>query len=444
MARLEFNGVVRVALVVLSVGVIGGVAVALVEGSNTKQLTMAAGARSGESYLIGSALKKVVERHYPKIRLTLLETGGTVESLRMLSAGRVQLATAQADVLAGPEARMIATLYDDEFQLLVGKESKIKTFADLRGGRIALAKNGGQFQSFLRAAEHFGMHETDFQFVGGSDDGADEAFLSGRADAIFRVRALGNPSIQRLVRAGGVRFVPIDHAAAMAIRQPAFEAGLIPEGAYSGSPAVPERDLPTVRVRRTLLARDDADADAIRAITGVLMERREEIMREIPAQMTEVQLLLAQVRRPAVQAGLGPPLHAGASAFYDKDKPSFLLAHADYVGLMLTVVLMAASWIWELKRWIESKQKHAADEYSNRVVGLMSLAEEAVSLGDLDGIWRQLVAILAEAVRDLDADKLSEESFHSFRAILQIGMDVVRDRRIILGSAMSRAASVLS
>ena len=38
-----------------------------------------------------------------------------------------------------------------------------------------------------------------------------------------------------------------------------------------------------------------------------------------------------------------------------------------------------------------------------------------------------MLGILTAAVGDLDADRLSEESFHSFRAILQIGLEVVRD-----------------
>jgi uncharacterized protein len=203
---------------------------------------------------------------------------------------------------------------------------------------------------------------------------------------------------------------------------------------------VPPQDLPTVAVHRTLLARDDANEAAIREITGVLMERRQEIMQEIPEQMTEVRLLLAQARRPERQAGLGPALHRGAVSFYDKDKPSFLLAHADYVYLMLTVILMAASWMWELKRWMQRQQKNTADHYSNRVVALISSAQDTNSLATLDDIWRDLLAILTEAVHDLDSDALSEESFNSFRSILQIAMDATRDRRTILASAT--AASV--
>jgi hypothetical protein len=165
-----------------------------------------------------------------------------------------------------------------------------------------------------------------------------------------------------------------------------------------------------------------------------LIERRQEIMQEIPSAMTEVRLLLVQVRRPELEAALGPPLHPGALGFYDKDKPSFLLAHADYVGLILTVGLMAGSWIWELKRWMQRQQKNKADQYSNRVVELIGSVQNVHSLAPLEEIWNELLTILTEAVHDLDADKLSEESFNSFRVILQIGMEATRERRSLLMS----------
>lgn len=184
----------------------------------------------------------------------------------------------------------------------------------MQGRRIALAQSGGQFQSFLWLADHFGLHRADFQFVGFTDEAADYAFSRGQADAIFRVRALGNPSIQKLVESGRVRFLLIEHAAAMNIKHPAFEPAVIPEAAYLGSPPVPPQDLATV-------------------------------------------------------------------------------------------------------------------------------AQQANSLPSLEDIWRDLLAILEGAGHHPDADKLSEESFNSFRSILQIVMDVTRERRAILAMA-SPAASV--
>jgi hypothetical protein len=92
----------------------------------------------------------------------------------------------------------------------------------------------------------------------------------------------------------------------------------------------------------------------------------------------------------------------------------------------MTVVLMAGSWIWELKQWMQRQQKNTADQYNNRIVALMNSAQEANSLGAPEDIWRDLLAILTETVHDLDADKLSEESFDSCRSILQMAMDVAR------------------
>src|SRR3984885_12012480 len=444
MAKLGFNQVVRLALAALSVAVVAVLAIAWWQQSRTEHLTLASGASSGESYILGRALKTVVERHYPKIRMTLLETGGTVENLNMLEDGRAQLATAQADIPAGPKARSVAVLYDDTFQLLVPKQSQATSLVELEGKRIALAQSGGQFQSFLHVADHFGLHQADFQFVGTSDEDASNAFLNGGADALFRVRAIGDPSIQRLVQSGKARFLPLEHAAAMKIKYPGFEAALIPIGAYLGNPPIPSQDFPPVAVHRPLLARDDANAAAIRAITGALLERRQEIMQEIPVSMTEVRLLLVQTRRPEQQSAIGPALHPGALSFYEKDKPSFLLAHADYVGLILTVGLMAGSWIWELKRWMQRQQKDQADIYSKRVVALISDVQTANSLATLDAAWSELLKILTEAVHDLDADTLSEESFNSFRAILEIGLEVTKERRALLVSTHPMTSEVHS
>jgi uncharacterized protein len=172
----------------------------------------------------------------------------------------------------------------------------------------------------------------------------------------------------------------------------------------------------------------------LRQSTSVLMERRQEMMQEIPAHLNDVRLLLAQVRQPELQTGFGPALHSGAAGFYNKDKPSFLMAHADYIGPVLTVALMVASWIWELNRWMQRRQKNAADQYNNRVVALILAAQEVESEAPLIDIWCELLTTLARAVHDLDTDKMSQESFTSFRSILQIGLEVTRERRAILAS----------
>jgi hypothetical protein len=103
-------------------------------------------------------------------------------------------------VLAGSAARIMAVLCDDTFQLLTHRDSPVENLSGFRGRTIALPRRGGQFQSFLRVAEHLGLRESDFRFAGDDDVSAGPLFSDGRADAIFRVRALRNPSIQHAAR----------------------------------------------------------------------------------------------------------------------------------------------------------------------------------------------------------------------------------------------------
>jgi TRAP transporter TAXI family solute receptor len=395
----------------------------------------AMGSSKAESYVLGLALKKVVAEHYPRIHIDIRETAGTAENLRMLDSGQALVAAAQADVPVGREGRMLAVLYEDTFQLIVPRNSPVQGIADLRGKRISLPKAGGQFQSFLRIAEHFGLRESDFTFVGRSEADADAAFLAGQADAAFRVRALQNPAILALVRDGNSRFVRIHQAAAMAIRQPALRPSVVPEGAYVGYPPLPPEDLPTVGVMRTLLAHSSAHPDAIEAITAVLMDRRQELARAIPEEFAEARALLAGVKPPGAAGGLEVPVHPGALRHYDKDEPSFVLRHADFLALLVTFVVLLGSWVWELRRWILARQKNRADQYSHEAVLILNRAQASQELGELVKLRAQLVGLLTDVVKQLDEDKISEESFQSFRVVWQIAADMVRERQEELGQA---------
>lgn len=420
------------ALVTISAAFVVFVAILVYRNSKTQTLTIAAGSSTGESFIICEALRTVVERHNPALRLNLRQTGGTVESLRLLETGEAQLAAAQADVAPGPSARMVALLYDDTVQLLTRRDSPVKNFTDLAGRTIGLPRTGGQFQTFLRIADHFGLHESDFRFTGATDAESDEAFIDSQADAVFRVRALGSPAIQKLVHSGQVRIVGIGQGAAMKIYQPAFDPAVIPIAAYRGNPAVPEEDLPSISVHRQLLASSAADEEAVRLVTATLIERRQEIALEIPEDAADVRLLIAHIRKPDALSGAEPALYPGSLQYYEKDKPPFVLAHADYMGLILTVAVMIGSWIWELRSWLQRQQKNVADQYSSRVVALMNEARTAPDPAHLETIRGELLSIFSRAVADLDADRLSGDSFDSFRAILRIGLEEVRDSRALL------------
>jgi len=195
---------------VLSLALLIWVAWTLFNRNRTYILTLVAGSADGESYILSRAIAEVVQRQQPHIQIRVQETGGTSENLQLLESGKAQLAMAQADVPAGASARSLAVLYQDLFQLVVKENSQIKEFADLRGKRIGLHNKGGQYRSFLKVAEHYGLIDQDFQFIGDDENQANDAFRTNRADAIFRVRAPGNRVILETVQQYQGRLLAID------------------------------------------------------------------------------------------------------------------------------------------------------------------------------------------------------------------------------------------
>src|SRR5208337_172075 len=185
--------------------------------------TFAAGSSPTESFVLMRALKTVVERHDPRLKVTIVETSGSSESLTRLDRGAAQFAVAHGDVMTPRPARTVARLFTDTIQIVVPKNSGIKGFSGLKGKRIA----GGQRQTLLFLARPFGLRQSDFMFVATDDDTAAGSLASNASDVLFAVRPLHTAEIARLTEGGAVRFIPIDNAEALSQDMPAYHSATI-------------------------------------------------------------------------------------------------------------------------------------------------------------------------------------------------------------------------
>jgi hypothetical protein len=431
-------------LTLVSAGLIGACGWLVYERTRAYDVGIAAGDAKGESFVLMKALQTVTGRYYPRIRIAIHSTGGTADSLKQMDQGWAQFAAVQSDVPAGPATRSVAVLFQDYFQLLVHTRQEATTvkkegapdstpaithFAGVKGEKIALPKSGGQYNSFMALAHHFGLRQSDFVLVGGDDEAAERAFTKGEADAIFKVRALHNTGLETLLKSDGVALVPIEDAAAMQMESPSYMPASIPKGAYFGNPAIPPIDVPTIALQRLLVARRDVDDDVVYAITQVLMERRQELAAAISNADEAVRPLVAHSAQPVVRAGL----HPGALAYYEQDKSSFIGSHADSIGLGVCAFVLAGLWVFEWRRSVTLRQKNHADDLNVKIMGLMRNAKEITSGQETADFRTELMSILEQAIADLDANRLSDRSFLLFHAVWQVAIDEIRDHETAAG-----------
>ncbi len=415
------------------------------------KIILTAGKKTGESYILSKALARVAQKH-TNIRIDVCETDGTGDNIKSLKGEslitkaeclsgestknlKAHLGTAQADIYPGSDARVLTNLYQDHFHLLVNPKKislpqKIKDFtiASLQNKTVETPKGGGQRKSFEKIAnKHFKIH---FYFIDSKPE---------NADAIFRVRVLGNEQIRRLIGSGW-KLVPIKQVDAIQqTKYPAYSPSKIPHGVYQGSPAAPEVDLETIAVQRTLLARKDVPNWVVEKIVTILSENRQEIKEEIKVIAKErygskktfdpetIYPLVNRFERPKNNSNV--QIHKGALSYYDRNNPSFIQENADYLALLLTLVLLTGSWLLRIKIWrdryMKSEANEKVDRYIDEVVKQMKLnsQNQAVystvdeltqSLEDLFGRQEKLNQEFQKASYSLDIEEISQSGFRVF------------------------------
>ncbi|MEG3926585.1 TAXI family TRAP transporter solute-binding subunit [Microcoleus sp. D3_18a_C4] len=385
------------------------------------ELTLLTGSKTGYYYPFGQAIAEVVMQQNPRLRIKVVETQGGDENMRRIQANEAQLAIALNTTGAVPQARVIASLFKEVFHLIVSEQSGIESVSDLKGKHIALREQGStSYSSFWLVSKHYGLKQSDFQFTTGSWAETTKLFASGEVDAMFRVQPLGSDALSDLLQNTRGKLVPIDQAAAMKIKWPYLEDHLIPKGTYKAAPAVPDVDLPSVEVQATLLVRKDVDPVIVKEITRILFEHRRNLV--------AANSLAAMISQPSESGGLALPVHEGAQAYYDREKPDFFAANSDVIGLSFSFVTLFVSWLWQLRSRFLQKQKNRADKFNLIILNLIQRSRQAGSFEEIDRLQEELFEIFKQVMADLDEDRIDADSFHSFTFTWETALKIASDR----------------
>ncbi|MEL6230462.1 MAG: TAXI family TRAP transporter solute-binding subunit [Cyanobacteria bacterium J06627_3] len=426
----------------LGLGVVAVVSVGVAIASITKLIhdqtrihtvQLATGGPTGEYYAFGQAIAQVVEANEPKIRVEVVESPGSNQNMDDIHSHNVDLALVQNDTPVQPNVRAIAQLYPEMFHLIAAKDANINTLTDLRGKLLALMPEGsGSYNLFWPLSQHYGLTQNDFQSRPMPATDAHVALQAGSVDALFRIIGLGNSSVTELLATNRFKLVPIDQIGALQLTQPYLKSTVIPKGSYDGGSPIPSKDLPVVAVSALLIANVDVNADVVKAITRILYEHRNELIRVNPR--------TANIQSPDVSQNLGFPLHEGARAYYTQDNPSFLVTYAEPIGLLLSVSILLCSSLWQGRQWLIRNQKDRADRYNLQILDLIEKIEQARDFDELQTLRQQLLEILRKVVVDLDIDRISPESFQSFTFPWEVANTAIRHQEIILNGRTNSAS----
>jgi len=416
--------------------------VKLIRAYSPIDITMATAGKGGEYRAFGDNLKRVIDNNKKRVRITIEETAGSRENILRLETGEVDLAIVQHDTPTRPSVQAVASLFPEVLHLLIEKDAK--GIPDLRGKRIAVArsllgKNGDPndlASFFCRFIQRHSIARKDVEISRMDNlEDTERAFVHREVDAVVLFIAVGNECIGRLLtqQTRPATLLPID-VHTVETWYPYVEDAIIHRGAFWGTPAIPENDIATVSVRALLLTRKQVNNDAIGEITRVLYEHRNTLMASNPRAAT--------VRLPSSGEDLGVPLHAGAEAYYRRNKPGLLVTYADPIALFLSLSVLCISATWRLRLNFQQRQKNRADKYNLEIMGLIEQSHEIKSMSELLEVRQKLFGIFKRVIQDLDEDRLSIESFQLFNIPCQVAIGAIRHREWALTHMPSDNGSV--
>ncbi|MFJ2580803.1 TAXI family TRAP transporter solute-binding subunit [Kitasatospora aureofaciens] len=303
--------------------VLGGVAAVAVgcsggEGAG-RALRLATGPEGGPYNAFGRSFAEAVAAGSRRLTVAPVSTAASVDNLRQLGDGSVDLALVTADVaedavlgrdtFARPLGLTALTrVYVNYIHLIVPANGPVRELADLAGRRVATGAVGSGLQVTAKrllqqAALTGGPAPVQEVALGLAESLA--ALRAGGLDAVFWSGGVPTPAVDGLAQELPVRFVPMD-AVAGTLRErygPVYTAVTLPAGAYGLRGPVG-----TVGVGNYLTARPGVPDDAVRELLGILFDQWATLLKAVTAG--------ARLEpRFAISTG-AVPLHPGAAAYY--------------------------------------------------------------------------------------------------------------------------------
>ena len=287
-------------------------------------LSIATGGTGGVYYPYGGALARLITEKIPNTQATAEVTGASVDNLKLMQVGKVDLAFTLADTLAaavsgtGPfketgavgSIRTLVVLYTN-YTHIVTPQNGPKTIGELRGRTVSVGAPGSGTEliadRILRAALIDSRKDITRHALSVAESAG--ALKDGKVDAFFWSGGLPTAAIQDLASTPGLSIAMLPSDSVLSSLQREFGQGLyslavIPGGTYRGI----DKDLGTIGVKNLLVASSQLDDDVVVQILQVMFDNKAALVAAHPeARHLEI---------PSSLDGTPAPYHSGALRYF--------------------------------------------------------------------------------------------------------------------------------
>ncbi|MCD1293654.1 C4-dicarboxylate ABC transporter substrate-binding protein [Methanocella sp. CWC-04] len=290
--------------------------------TETKQYTIATGGTAGTYYPIGGGIAQTVNNASLGFILSVESTGASVANCRLVNDKEADFATVQNDVAysaingqrdfaAGKLENLqgVACLYPETIQVIVLKDSGIKSIGDLKGKRVVVGDKGsGSEFNALEILAAYGLTKDDIVVDNSKLSQAAELLKNGQADAAFWTGGAPTAAISELATTHDIYIVPISGEARdkLMAESPFYATETLKAGTYNNL----NEDIETVSVMAMLIANKDIPADDVYNLLKAMYDPN--------APLKNAHAMASKITTETALKGMSIPLHPGAQKYFDE------------------------------------------------------------------------------------------------------------------------------
>lgn len=255
-----------------------------------RTLSIGTGGTGGVYYPLGGGLANLLTKYVPGLQATAEVTGGSVDNLKLIGAGKSEIGFSMADATldaakgqdkfkgAPVNARTLAVLYPNRMHIVTVEGTGIAKMADLKGKRVSTGSPGSATEVMaFRVIEAAGLDkDKDLKRERLGVAESVNALKDKKIDAFFWVGGLPTAAVTDLGATPGLKIKFVDHDDTVAAMNkkygPLYAAATIPGKTYPGQ----DSDSKIAVVWNILVTDDKMPDEVAYQVAKVIFEKREE------------------------------------------------------------------------------------------------------------------------------------------------------------------------
>ena len=302
------------------------------DGAQKKRfIAIGTGGPTGVYFVVGNAVCRMIHKEAAEgrksgrkhgIRCSAPSTGGSTYNIGQIAAGELDFGVAQSDwqhhayngtrpdkVKQFKKLRSVFSVHPEPYQIIVGRNSGIQSWADLKGKRFNIGNPGsGQRGTTEILMERYGTKASDFAVASEltSSEQAN-ALCDGKIDAFGYTVGVPNAGVAVATEGCGAKMISLNTSVEkkLVAERPYYAFARIPKGTYKST----KQDVITFGVMATFVSSTDVPNQVVYEVTRAVFENLGDFKRLHPA-------FRNLDPKNMIKDGLSAPTHPGAVRYY--------------------------------------------------------------------------------------------------------------------------------